>query len=176
MSNALYGPVCRTSTRFQSATGVVMIRLLIVEDRPGVGQGLRMLLDAESDLSVVGEAADGTDALALTAALGPDVVLMDVEQRRMDGIATTTALHQAFPRTPIIMLSIDDDAGARARADGAGAAAFVSKLMPARVLVAAIRQAAARLRDASSRARTSISILGGAYTQTRRAIASDGET
>ena len=94
----------------------------------------------------------------------------------MDGIATTTALHQAFPHTPIIMLSIDDDAGTRARADRAGAAAFVSKLMPAKVLVAAIRQAAGRLRDASSRARTAISILGGAYTQTRRAIASDGET
>ena len=109
-----------------------------------------MLLDAEADLSVVGEAADSTAALALTAALSPDVVLMDVERRRMDGIATTTALHQAFPHTPIIMLSIDDDAGARASADGAGAVAFVSKLMPAMVLVATIRQVAVRLRDASA--------------------------
>jgi len=99
-----------------------------------------MLLDAESDLSVVGEAADGTAALALAAALCPDVVLMDVEQRRMDGIATTTAMHQAFPCTPIIMLSIDDDACARAIADGVGAAALVSKLMPAESLLTAIRQ------------------------------------
>jgi DNA-binding NarL/FixJ family response regulator len=150
MSNARYGPALQDIRRFPSATRVAMIRLLIVEDRPGVGQGLRMLLDAESDLSVVGEAADGTAALALTAALGPDVVLMDVDQRRMDGIATTTALHQAFPRTPIIMLSIDDDAGARAIADGVGAAALVSKLMPADVLVAAIRQVAHGLEAASS--------------------------
>jgi DNA-binding NarL/FixJ family response regulator len=149
MSNALYGPVLQDMYRFQSANGVVMIRLLIVEDRPGVGQGLRMLLDAEADLSVVGEAADSTAALALTAALGPDVVLMDVEQRRMDGIATTAALHQAFPRIPIIMLSIHDDAGTRARADGAGAATFVSKLMPAEVLVVAIRQVAHGWENAS---------------------------
>jgi DNA-binding NarL/FixJ family response regulator len=127
-----------------------MIRILIVEDRPGVGQGLRMLLEAEADLSVVGEAVDGTAALALIAALGPDVVLMDVEQRRMDGIATMTALHQAFPRTPIIMLSIDDDACARAIGYGAGATAFVSKLMPAAALVAGIRQVAYRLSDAST--------------------------
>jgi DNA-binding NarL/FixJ family response regulator len=142
MSSALYGPVLQDIHSFQSTTGVVMIRLLIVEDRPGVRQGLRLLLDAESDLSVVGEAADSTVALALIAALGPDVVLMDVERRRMDGIATTTALHQAFPCTPIIILSLDDDAGARTRADGAGAAAFVSKLMPAESLLTAIRQAA----------------------------------
>ena len=144
MSNALYGPALQDIHKLQSTTGVVMIRLLIVEDRPGVGQGLRMLFDAESDLSVIGEAADDAAALALTAALGPDVVLMDVEQRRMDGIAATTALHQAFPRTPIVMLSIDDDACARARADGAGAAAFVSKLMPAETLLTAIRQAVCR--------------------------------
>ena len=99
-----------------------------------------MLLNAEPDLSVIGEALDGEDALALTALLDPDVVLMDVEMRRMGGIATTTALHRVFPRTPIIMLSIHDDARTRARADGAGAAMFVSKLMPAKVLVAAIRQ------------------------------------
>ena len=132
--------VCTTTTlpqarqdihKIQSATGAVMIRLLIVEDQPGVRQGLRMLLDAESDLSVIGEAADGEAALALAASLRPDVVLMDVEMRRMDGIATTTALHRLFPRTPIIMLSIHDDAAHAARADGAGAATFVSKLMPA---------------------------------------------
>ena len=98
----------------------MMIRIVIVEDQPGVRQGLRMLLDAESDLSVIGEASDGEDALMLAASLGPDVVLMDVEMRRMDGIAATTALHQAFPRIPIILLSIHDDAGTRARVDGAG--------------------------------------------------------
>ena len=145
MSNALYGPVLQDIHRFQSATGVVMIRLLIVEDRPDVRQGLRMLLDSESDLSVIGEASDAEDALMQIASLRPDVVLMDVETRRMDGIATTTVLHQAFPRVPIIMLSIHDDAATRARAVCAGAETIISKLMPAQVLVAAIREAATRL-------------------------------
>ena len=135
----------------QSAIRAMMIRILIVEDQPGVRQGLRMLLDSESDLYVIGEASDGEDALMLAASLGPDIMLMDVETRRMDGIATTTTLHQAFPRIPIIILSIHDDAGMRARADGAGAETFVSKLMPAEVLVAAIRQVAHGWRTRPSR-------------------------
>ena len=121
---------------------VEMIRLLIVDDQWAVRQGLHMLLTAEPDLQVVGEASDGEGALSLAQTLNPDVVLMDVEMPHADGIATTQALRAACPHAAVIMLSIHDDAHTRERAEHAGAAAFVSKSMPAQVLLATIRQVA----------------------------------
>ena len=120
--------------------GAVMIRLLIVEDQPSVRKAIRMRLAAESDLSVIGEAADGEAALNLAISLCPDVILMDVEMPHMDGITTACALHRIRPQAAVIMLSIHDDALTRARAKGAGAAAFVAKSMPPDTLLTTIRQ------------------------------------
>jgi DNA-binding NarL/FixJ family response regulator len=117
-----------------------MIKLLIVDDQPAVRQGLRMRLAAEPDLEVVGEAADGEVALHSVRTLCPDVVLMDVEMPRMDGIAATDTLRKLCPSTAVIMLSIYDDVRTRARAEVAGAVAFVPKSAPAGMLLAAIRQ------------------------------------
>jgi len=117
-----------------------MIRLLIVDDQPAVRQGLLMRLAAESDLRVVGQAPDGEAALDLAQSLCPDVVLMDVEMPRMDGIAAARALRRMCPAVCVIMLSIYDDARTRLCAEEAGAAAFVPKAMPADLLLATIRQ------------------------------------
>jgi DNA-binding NarL/FixJ family response regulator len=119
-----------------------MIRLLIVEDRPAVRKGLLMRLAAEVDLSVIGEASDGEAALDLASCLCPDVVLIDIEMQGMDGIATARALHSIYPHTSVIILSMQDDALTRSRAEDAGAAAFVSKSMPADTLLTTIRQVA----------------------------------
>ena len=119
-----------------------MIRLLIVDDQLAVRQGLRMLLTAEPDFQVVGEASDGEGALSLAQTLNPDVVLMDVEMPHSDGIAAAQALHTACPHVAVIMLSIHDDAMTQALARKAGAAAFVPKSIPADMLLAAIRQVA----------------------------------
>ena len=119
-----------------------MIRVLIVDDQPAVRQGLRMRLAAEPDLEVVGEAADGEVALSCAQALCPDVVLMDVEMPGMDGIAATDTLRKLCPSTAVIVLSMYDDARTRARAEGAGAAAFVGKSLPTDTLLATIRQVA----------------------------------
>ena len=102
---------------------------------------MQMRLAVESDLSVVGEAADGEAALALAQKIYPDVVLMDVEMPHMDGIAAANALRRTCPDVSVIMLSIHDDAGTRTCAEQAGAAAFVPKYVPADRLLAAIRQA-----------------------------------
>jgi DNA-binding NarL/FixJ family response regulator len=118
-----------------------MIRLLIVDDQPAVRKGLQMRLAAEPDLSVVGEASDGEAALVLAQALCPDVVLMDVEMPHMDGIAAAHALQEICPDICVIMLSIHDDARTRSCAEKAGAMAFISKSVPADMLLAAIRQA-----------------------------------
>lgn len=117
-----------------------MIRLLIVESQTALRKGLHMRLAAESDLSVVGEASDDQTAVDLTAALHPDVVVMDVEMPRSD--ASADALCLICQQAPVIVLSMDDDAFTRACAKEAGAAAFVAKSMPAEVLLATIRQVA----------------------------------
>ena len=119
-----------------------MIRLLIVDDQPAVRKGLHMRLGVEPDLSVIGEAPDGEAALDLAQALCPDVVLMDVEMPRMDGVTAASALHAICPCASVIMLSIHDDARTRARAEDAGAVAFVAKSMPTDMLLAMIRQVA----------------------------------
>jgi DNA-binding NarL/FixJ family response regulator len=126
----------------QLAIGVEMIRLLIVEDQPAVRKGLKMRLSAEADLCVVGEAEDGMAVLELAKMISPDVVLLDVEMPHLDGIKTAKALHAMCPHVGIIMLSIHDDALTRARAQGAGAAAFVAKTLPTDILLTTIRQVA----------------------------------
>jgi two-component system, NarL family, invasion response regulator UvrY len=117
-----------------------MIRLLVVESRPAVRKGLHMRLAAEADLSVIGEASDAQIAVDMSAALHPDVVLMDVEMPHDD--ATANALCLICQQVPVIILSMHDDALTRARAKEAGAAAFVAKAMPAEALLATIRQVA----------------------------------
>jgi DNA-binding NarL/FixJ family response regulator len=119
-----------------------MIRLMIVEDQPAVRTALRMRLDAEADLSVIGAAANGEAALALAQSLVPDVMLLDVEMPSMDGISAASALHRLCPRAAIVMLSFQDDAHTRSRAAAAGAVAFVAKSSPTELLLAAIRRAA----------------------------------
>jgi len=123
-----------------------MIRLLLVDDQPAVRRGLGMRLVLEPDMLVVGEASTGREALTLAQKLSPDVVLMDVEMPGMDGIETTAALRAAVSQSVVVMLSIHDDTLTRARAQAAGAVAFVEKRGTTEHLLAAIRQAAQHAR------------------------------
>ena len=117
-----------------------MIRLLIVGDQPGVRKGLQMWLEAETDLSVIGEAADCETALNLATLLCPDGVLIDCEMLSMNGISTTSAIHAICPQASIVLLSMHDDTLTRTQAEAAGAAAFVAKSVPPETLLATIRQ------------------------------------
>lgn len=103
---------------------------------------MRMLLDTEPDLRLVGEAADGAAALDLATALHPDVVLMDVDAPHLNGIETAWALRSLCPQASIIFISFHDDARTREIAAQAGAVAFVAKSMPVTALLASIRQVA----------------------------------
>ncbi len=118
------------------------VRVALVDDQAMVRAGLRLLLEAEPDLEVVGEAADGSEALELVRWRRPDVVLMDVQMPHVDGIEATRAITAAGMGRVIILTTFDLDeyvfAGLRA-----GASGFLLKNAPADDLVAAIRTVAA---------------------------------
>ena len=103
------------------------IRVLLVDDEPGVRRGLRIRLGAERDLVVVGDAADGDQVIGLVHDLTPDVVVMDASMPRLDGVTATRLMRTVHPTLPVVMLSLYDDRASRTAALEAGAAAFVSK-------------------------------------------------
>ena len=119
-----------------------MIRVLLVDDQSLVRMGFRMILEAETDITVVGEAGDGAAAVSMTVALRPDVVLMDVRMPGVDGIDATAAITAAGgPAKVLILTTYDLDhyvyAGLRA-----GASGFLLKDAPPADLLAAIRTVA----------------------------------
>jgi len=116
-----------------------MIKILLVDDQPLVRRGLLMRLALEPDLLVVAEANNGLQALELVPEAQPDVVIMDVEMPRMDGITAAARLHDLFPEIPVIMLSIHNTSDLRARASAVGAAAFVEKQVGIIALLEEIR-------------------------------------
>jgi DNA-binding NarL/FixJ family response regulator len=117
------------------------INILLVDDQPAVREGLKMRFALEPDLKVVGEARDGVEALRYARALKPDVIVMDVEMPRMDGIAATEAVQLLSPQSVVILLTIHDNSRTREKAREAGAAALVAKQAGDAALLAAIRQA-----------------------------------
>jgi DNA-binding NarL/FixJ family response regulator len=118
-----------------------VIRVLIVDDQELVRAGLRMLCDSTDDLKVVGEAADGHQAVQLAEQIGPDVVLMDLRMPRMDGIAATRRLIERVPAARVLALTTFDDDDHLYPALLAGMCGFLVKDMSPQQLVDAIRRA-----------------------------------
>jgi DNA-binding NarL/FixJ family response regulator len=115
-----------------------MIRLLLVDDQELVRAGLRLILSAEDDLEVVGEAADGRAGVDSARRLTPDVVLMDVRMPEMDGIEATRRLAADGGHRVLALTTFEDDEVLWGVIE-AGAAGFVLKDAPAADLVGAIR-------------------------------------
>jgi DNA-binding NarL/FixJ family response regulator len=118
-----------------------VIRLLLVDDQPLVRAGLRMVFEPEPDVEIVGEAADGEEAVRRVQELGPDVALMDVRMPRRDGIqATRIILGGAVAEPPrVLVLTTFDDDEYVYEALRAGASGFLLKDAPPEALVAAVR-------------------------------------
>ena len=120
------------------------IRLLIADDHALFREGLRALLAATPDLQVVGEAADGEEALRQAPLLNPDVVLMDVNMPGMGGVEATRLLHIRHPGILVIGLSMYSESHRAEEMRAAGASAYVAKSEAAEVLLATIHACCGR--------------------------------
>jgi len=117
------------------------IRLLLADDHRMLREGLRRTLEEEG-LEVVGEAADGEEALRLAAKLRPDVVLMDVTMPVLDGVEATRQLHEHLPDIPVVILTMHADREVLARAIRAGASGYLVKDCSTDEVVRTVRLAA----------------------------------
>src|SRR5215212_8963784 len=115
-------------------------RLIIADDHALLRSGIRSMLYGEPGLEVVGEAADGQEALELCRSLQPDLVLMDVRMPRMDGLAATRAIKEEFPKTSVVMVTMQEDPDYLFEAVIAGAAGYVLKGATPEQLTDAVRQ------------------------------------
>jgi DNA-binding NarL/FixJ family response regulator len=125
------------------AASPARIRVLIVDDHAMVRRGMRDFLDLHDDLQVVGEAANGVEALAQTAALLPDVVVMDLLMPDLDGIAATAQLKALHPTIEVVVITSFIEEDRITAALEAGASGFLLKDAEADDLAAAIRSARA---------------------------------
>jgi DNA-binding NarL/FixJ family response regulator len=114
-------------------------RVLLVEDHQVVREGLRALLRNEPDLEVVGEAADGADALRVVEQLRPDVAVVDVGLPGLSGVEVTRRLVRSRPEVQVVILSMHDDAPTVDRALRAGARGYVLKGSGVAALCEAVR-------------------------------------
>jgi NarL family two-component system response regulator LiaR len=119
-----------------------MIRLLIVDDHKVVRQGLRFLLQHESDIEIVGEAADGEQAIALVRQQVPAVVLLDLLMPKMDGLTALRAIKEISPSTQVIILTSHQGDDELFDAIKAGALSYVLKTAGVDVVVESVRAAA----------------------------------
>jgi len=121
---------------------VTRIKILLVDDQPLFREGLRTVLSLHSDFEVVGEAANGSEAIRLSRSLLPSVVLMDLQMPILDGVSATRRLHEEQPSCRVIVLTTFDDDEMVFDGLRAGAVGYLLKDVPSEKLAEAIRAAA----------------------------------
>jgi DNA-binding NarL/FixJ family response regulator len=120
-------------------SGRAKLTVLIADDHPVVRQGLQVLLSLQEDIEVVGEAADGDEAVELTAALAPDVILLDLRLPGLDGLGVLADLRERGLATRVLVLTSVTDPASVTLAMRAGAAGFLYKDIDPDVIVRALR-------------------------------------
>jgi len=120
-----------------------MIGILLVDDHDIVRTGIRLIIDADPNMKVVGEARDGDEVVALSRKLKPQIVLMDIHMQRVSGIEATARLHAAMPEVRIIILTMQGSGTLPRRMLASGANGYLSKGCPASELLESVRMVAA---------------------------------
>ncbi len=120
-----------------------MIRVLLADDQTLIRQGIRLLLEIEEDIEVVGQAANGREALEQVESVRPDVVLMDVRMPEMDGVEATRELGRRFPEVKVIILTTFEDDETVFEGLKAGARGYLLKDISSEDMAAAVRKVAA---------------------------------
>lgn len=115
------------------------IKIIIVDDHQLFREGVKRILDFEDSFAVVAEGDDGSEVISLYEQYAPDVVLMDINMPRMNGVDATEQLMQAYPDAKVIMLSIHDDESYVSHALKTGALGYMLKEMDAEAIVQAIK-------------------------------------
>jgi DNA-binding NarL/FixJ family response regulator len=131
------------STRVFFERPMGKLRILIADDHEAVREGLKAILSRQADLSIVGEAADGTSAVAQTKQLLPDVVIMDVSMPDLNGLAATQAIKASCPQVNVLALTRHADDGYLQQLLTAGASGYVLKQSRSTELVHAIHAVSA---------------------------------
>lgn len=119
-----------------------MIRVLLVDDQPLVRAGLRRILEPQEGITIAGECEDGDEVIAAVERCRPDVVVMDIRMRRLDGAEATRRLRERAGAPPVLVLTTFDDDETVAAALGAGAAGFILKDAPGEDIVRATEMVA----------------------------------
>ncbi|MFY8134147.1 MAG: response regulator [Aquimonas sp.] len=120
-----------------------MIRIVLVDDHGLMRAGMRMILEAEPDLQVVGEAGSGDEALPLLRRLKPEVVLCDFHMPGLSGLEVTERIARSLPEVRLIMVSVLNEGPIPKRVLAAGAYGYLDKGVPGAELVTAVREVAA---------------------------------
>src|SRR5215470_36152 len=115
------------------------IRVLVVDDHEVFLQGLETVLDLEDDITVVGRAGDGRQAVAIATGTSPDIVLMDVRMPHRDGIEAASAIKREVPTAKIVMLTVSDEENDLFEAIKAGAVGYLLKSIPPHEVADAVR-------------------------------------
>jgi len=119
-----------------------MIRVIVADDHPIVRGGIAMLLGAAGDIEVVGQAGNGEEAVALAAALDPDLVLMDLRMPVLDGVAATALIVAANERTRVLVLTTYESDDQILAAIAAGASGYLLKAAPQAEIIEGVRSVA----------------------------------
>src|SRR5437764_4776443 len=128
-----------SATAAEPRSRAMTIKVAIADDHSLVRQGLRRYLDTAEDIEVVGEAANGEEAIALIDKASPDIVLLDIRMPEMDGLEAARKIRERFPKVGVIMLTAYDDRQFVVEAVRSGARGYVLKARDAEHLIQTVR-------------------------------------